>query len=103
MIANVRRRAASSEGERVNQPGYRRGSAQLLDGGVAGVDEVRAAEVAGEADVHAVHHVAEAELSVGIAPSDRAAGAEVAEAVRSTDRHQRRRKHEAETELDVEV
>src|SRR5262245_29197548 len=55
MMANVRRRAASSAGERTTGPGYRRGCGGYGasgDGVVAGVDEVVAAEIAGQAEVH---------------------------------------------------
>src|SRR5690349_12072530 len=70
--------------------------------GVGGVDEVGAAQVAGQADVHAVHDVAEAELGVGIGPADRAAGTVVAEAARPVG-DDRRGHHEAEAELHVHV
>jgi len=43
------------------------------DGVVAGVHKLVAAQVAGEANPHLVHHVAEREVGLGVGPANRAA------------------------------
>src|SRR5262249_52276318 len=78
-------------------------TACLRDRVVTRGDEVVAARVAGESHRHLVHHVAEAELGVGVGPADRTARAEVPERIWSAQRHQRRGRDEPERELQVEI
>src|SRR4051794_16141871 len=73
---------------------------------VAGLDQVEAARVTGQTDVHAVHDVADAELGIGISPPDGPAGTEVAErrgAAEPDLADHADVEHETETELDLEA
>src|SRR6516162_2945946 len=114
MIANVRRRAASEvtsdmapiltvEASSVQirsltlpsfTPQPRPISRPSADRGEAGCDQGAAPRIAGEPDVHLVHHVGPGDPAVGIGETERAAGPEVAERGVAPQRHQTAVQHE---------
>src|SRR3954447_22092460 len=110
MMANVRRRRASTEGEAAMAPPGNQGGAGTANSlpsderdrrahrVVARLDERAGAGVAGEVLEHPVHDVAEPDLVLRSREPDRAAGAAVAERAGTAVGGEHAGAHEAEAE-----